>query len=220
MKMRCCVFLYLLLQVLGGLGLPLFELSSKADDALQMALDQINARYARNHLYRVSKASLKRILPLGMDTYDLHLRFGIRETECQKTSGANPQGCMYRKGFFVSEAGCYIRARVTQELTRIISLRCTKADSSSSESSEEGRLGLYYDINLFGTRGKKLCNLSHFYKYCDHNVNNALDIFLDRTHSTSSPSINVAPPIHAGHHNNREINDVRGDHFNNHLPYH
>ncbi|XP_051743861.1 secreted phosphoprotein 24 [Ctenopharyngodon idella] len=193
MKMRCCVFLYLLLQVLGGLGLPLFELSAKADDALQMALDQINARYARNHLYRVSKASVKRILPLGMDTYDLHLRFGIRETECQKASGADPQGCMYRKGFFVSEAGCYIRARVTQELTRIISLRCTKADSSSSESSEEGSLGLYYDLNHFGTR--------------------------DRTHSTSSPSINVAPPIHAGHHNNRENNDIRGDHFGNHLPY-
>jgi len=37
-----------------------------------------------------------------MDTYDLHLRFGIRETECQKTSAADPQGCMYRKGFFVA----------------------------------------------------------------------------------------------------------------------
>ncbi|XP_067297623.1 secreted phosphoprotein 24 isoform X1 [Pseudorasbora parva] len=192
MNMRCCVFPYLLLQVLGGLGLPLFELSSKADDALQMALNQINARYARNHLYRVSKASVKRIVPLGMETFDLHLKFGIRETECQKTSGTDPQGCMYRKGFFVPEAGCYIRVRVTQELTRIISLRCTKADSSSSESSEEG--GLYYDLNHFGTR--------------------------DRTYSTLPPSINVAPPIHTGHHDNRETNHVRGDNFNNHLPYH
>ncbi|XP_016382711.1 LOW QUALITY PROTEIN: secreted phosphoprotein 24-like [Sinocyclocheilus rhinocerous] len=138
MKMRCCVFLFLLLQVLGVLGFPLFKLSSKADDALQIALNRINARIATNHLYRVSKADAKRIVPLGMGTFDLHLRFGIRETECQKSSGVDPQGCMYRKGFFVLEAGCYIRARVNQDITRIISLRCTKADSSSSESSEEG----------------------------------------------------------------------------------
>ncbi|XP_073699417.1 secreted phosphoprotein 24 [Garra rufa] len=192
--MRCCAFLFLLLQVLGSLGFPLFELSSKADDALQMALNQINARTARNHLYRVSKASVKRIVPLGMNTFDLHLRFGIRETECQKSPGVDPQGCMYRKGFFVSEAGCYIRARVSRDVTRIISLRCTKADSSSSESSEEGGLELYYDLNHFGTR--------------------------DRTHSTLAPSINMAPPIHADHHDNTETNNVRGDHFDNHLPFH
>ncbi|XP_016363637.1 secreted phosphoprotein 24 [Sinocyclocheilus anshuiensis] len=194
MKMRCCVFLFLLLQVLGVLGFPLFKLSLKADDALQIALNRINARIATNHLYRVSKASVKRIVPLGMGTFDLHLRFGIRETECQKSSGVDPQSCMYRKGFFVSEAGCYIRARVNQDITRIISLRCTKADSSSSESSEEGGLGLYYDLNHFGTG--------------------------DRTHSTSAPSINVVQPIHAGHHDNTETNHVRGDHFSNHLPYH
>ncbi|XP_016095394.1 secreted phosphoprotein 24-like isoform X2 [Sinocyclocheilus grahami] len=116
MKMRCCVFLFLLLQVLGVLGFPLF------DDALQIALNRINARIATNHLYRVSKESVKRIVPLGMGTFDLHLRFGIRETECQKSSGVDPQGCMYRKGFFVSEAGCYIRAIVNQDITRIISL--------------------------------------------------------------------------------------------------
>lgn len=193
-KMRCYVFLFLLLQVLGGLGFPLFELSSKADDVLHMALHQINARIARNHLYRVSKASVKKIVPLEMNTFDLHLRFGIMETECQKSSGVDPQGCMYRKGFFVSEAGCQISARVSQNVTRIISLRCTKADSSSSESSEEGGLGLYYDLNHFGTG--------------------------DRTHSTSAPSINMAPSIRAGHHGNTENNHVRGDHFDNHLPYH
>ncbi|KAK2908907.1 hypothetical protein Q8A67_004744 [Cirrhinus molitorella] len=193
MKMRCCVFLFLLLQVLGGLGFPLFTLSSKADDALQIALNQINAQTARNHLYRVSKASVKKIVPLGMNTFDLHLRFGIRETECKKNSGINPQGCMYRKSFYASEAGCYIRARVSQSITSIISLRCTKADSSSSESSEEG---LYYDFDLnhFGTR--------------------------DRTHSTLAPSINMAPPIHVDHHDNTETNNVRGDNFDNHLPYH
>ncbi|XP_056314769.1 secreted phosphoprotein 24 [Danio aesculapii] len=194
MKMRCCAFLYLLLQVLGGLGLPLFELSSKADDALQIALNEINAHYTRIHLYRVSKASVTKIVPLGMNTFDLYLKFGIRETECKRSSGLDPQGCMYRKGYFVAKAGCYMRVRTTQQSTRIIALRCTKADSSSSESSEEGRLASYINLNHFG--------------------------FTDRTHSTTSPSIHLGPPTHEGHHDNREINHVRGDHFNNHLPYH
>ncbi|XP_043102194.1 secreted phosphoprotein 24 [Puntigrus tetrazona] len=192
--MRCCAFLFLLLQVLGGLGFPLFELSSKADDVLQTALNQLNARIDRTNLYRVSKASVKRIVPLGTNTFDLHLRFAIRETECQKSSGLDPQGCMYRKGFFVSEAGCYVRARVSQDLTRIISLRCTKTDSSSSESSEEGWLGLHYDLNHFGTR--------------------------DRTHSTSAPSLIIASPIRSGHRDGTEAVHVRGNHFDNHLPYH
>ncbi|XP_051983477.1 secreted phosphoprotein 24 [Xyrauchen texanus] len=193
MKMRFCVLLCLLLQVLGGSGLPLFELSSKADDALRMALNQINARYARLHLYRVSKASVKKIVPLEMDTYDLFLRFGIRETACQKNSGLDPQGCMYRKSFFVSEAGCYIRVRVAQQVTTIISLRCTHADSSSSESSEERRLEWTYDSNHFGTR--------------------------DHTRATLAPRINVAPPLHSDQHNNRETSNVRGDNFSNHLPF-
>lgn len=42
-------------------GLPLFELSSKADEALRMALDEINARYSRHYLYRVSKATVTRV---------------------------------------------------------------------------------------------------------------------------------------------------------------
>ncbi|KAK3511156.1 hypothetical protein QTP70_032148 [Hemibagrus guttatus] len=118
-------------------SLPLFELSSKADEALRMALDEINARYARINLYRVSKASVTRVVPLGTNTYDMVLKFGIRETECRKGSGIDPQGCAYRRGFFVLEAGCHIRTHLSERLTNIISLKCSPAQSSSSESSEE-----------------------------------------------------------------------------------
>ncbi|KAL1282290.1 hypothetical protein QQF64_001093 [Cirrhinus molitorella] len=155
--------------VLGGLGFPLFTLSSKADDALQIALNQINAQTARNHLYRVSKASVKKIVPLGMNTFDLHLRFGIRETECKKNSGS------------ILRAVCTAKVFMRRRLGAIL------------EPDEEG---LYYDFDLnhFGTR--------------------------ERTHSTLAPSINMAPPIHVDHHDNTETNNVRGDNFDNHLPYH
>ncbi|KAG7315901.1 hypothetical protein KOW79_020767 [Hemibagrus wyckioides] len=150
--MRSCVLLVLVLHCLGGLGLPLFELSSKADEALRMALDEINARYARLNLYRVSKASVTRVVPLGTNTYDMMLKFGIRETECRIGSGIDPQGCAYRRGFFVLEAGCHLRTRLSERLTKIILLKCSPAQSSSSESSEEVWTGWHYDPNRLGRR--------------------------------------------------------------------
>lgn len=42
-------------------GLPLFDLTNKVEEALRTALDEINARYARHHLYRVAKASVTRV---------------------------------------------------------------------------------------------------------------------------------------------------------------
>ncbi|XP_053471099.1 secreted phosphoprotein 24 [Ictalurus furcatus] len=188
MKMRCCVLLVLFLQYLGGSGLPLFELSSKADDALRMALDEINARYARLHLYRVSKATVTRVVPLGMNTYDMMLKFGIRETECRKGSGIDPQGCAYRRGFFVLEAGCHIRARLSERLTNIVSLKCSPAQSSSSESSEEVWTGWHYDPNRLARR--------------------------DPVPSTATPSSHAPPPIHPGRHG--DIN-IREDYMSNHL---
>ncbi|XP_027012344.1 secreted phosphoprotein 24 [Tachysurus fulvidraco] len=188
MKMRFCVLLVLVLQFLGGLGLPLFELSSKADDALRMALDKINARYARTHLYRVSKASVTRVVPLGTNMYDMMLKFGIRETECRKGSGIDPQGCAYRRGFFVSEAGCHIRTRLYERLTNIISLKCNTAQSSSSESSEEVWTGWHFDPNRLGHR--------------------------DPVPTTGIPSSDPPPlifPAHLG-----DIN-VREDYMSNHL---
>ncbi|KAM9454223.1 secreted phosphoprotein 24 isoform 2-T2 [Clarias gariepinus] len=150
--MRCSVLLVLFLQCLGGLGLPLFELSSKADDALRMALDEINTRFARYHLYRVSKATVTKVVPLGANTYDMVLKFGIRETECRKGSGIDPQGCAYRRGFFAGEAGCHMRTHLTERLTNIVSMKCSPAQSSSSESSEEMWTGWQYDPNRLSRR--------------------------------------------------------------------
>lgn len=186
--MRCCVLLVLLLvQCLSASGLPLFELTSKADGALRTALDEINTRYARQRLYRVSKASVKRVVPLGMNVYDMILKFGIRETDCLKGSGVDPQGCAYRRGFFASEAGCYIRVRVTDRLTSVVSLKCHQAQSSSSESSEEVGTTWHYDPNRL----------------------------VPRDPPTSAPLFDDSQPIRPGRRTENVV--IRGDHFSNHL---
>lgn len=38
---------------------------------------------------------------MGLNTADLLMAFGIKETECVKASGNNPQTCAFRPGFFV-----------------------------------------------------------------------------------------------------------------------
>lgn len=57
---------------------------------------------------KVFSFSLLQVVPLGMNTYDMMLKFGIRETECRKGSGIDPQGCAYRRGFFVVGLICLI----------------------------------------------------------------------------------------------------------------
>ncbi|TSK17951.1 Secreted phosphoprotein 24 [Bagarius yarrelli] len=186
--MRCCVLLVLFLQCLGGLGLPLFELSSKADDALRLAMDEINTRYARHYLYRVSKASVTRVVPLGTNTYDMTVKFGIRETECRKGSGLDPQGCAYRRGFFVTEKGCHIQTRLSERFTSVVTLKCNPAQSSSSESSEEMWTGWHYDPNRLVRK--------------------------DPVPSIATPSSDAPPPMHPGRRG--DIN-IREDFISNYL---
>ncbi|XP_017567602.1 secreted phosphoprotein 24 [Pygocentrus nattereri] len=188
--MRChTVLVLLLLQCLAASGLPLFELSTKADGALRMALDEINTRYARHHLYRVSKASVKKVVPLGRNVYDMILKFSIRETDCLKSSGLDGQGCAYRWSFLASDAGCYVRARVTDRLTDIVSLKCNQAQSSSSESSEETGMAWHYDPNRLISR--------------------------DPVPATVAPAFERTPPIRSERRNGNI--EIRGDHFSNHL---
>uniref|UniRef100_A0A8C7FWT5 Secreted phosphoprotein 24 n=1 Tax=Oncorhynchus kisutch TaxID=8019 RepID=A0A8C7FWT5_ONCKI len=122
-------------------GLPLYqsELASTADKALDVTMTQVNNLYAGLRLYRVTRGSIKRVVPLGLNTYDLMMNFGIKETDCLKSSGEDPQRCAFRVGFFVPAASCTARVRVTAELTRVVSLNCGQ-DSSSSESSSEEAL--------------------------------------------------------------------------------
>lgn len=41
------------------------------------------------------------VIPMGLNTVDLLMTFGIKETECLKASASDPQTCAFRPGFFV-----------------------------------------------------------------------------------------------------------------------
>ncbi|XP_063068212.1 secreted phosphoprotein 24 [Engraulis encrasicolus] len=140
---------------LGASGVPVlpFDVAPLADKAIQMSLDQVNMQYGREHLFRITKGSLKKMVPIGMNSQDLIMNFGVRETDCLKSSGSDPLNCNFRRGFFVSEASCYSRVRMSADSAEIISLRCSRAESSSSESgsSEEIRGGSWV-YNPFAPR--------------------------------------------------------------------
>ncbi|XP_024281958.1 LOW QUALITY PROTEIN: secreted phosphoprotein 24 [Oncorhynchus tshawytscha] len=159
-KMKWCVLLLALLQSLCCSGLPLYqsELASTADKALVVTMTQVNNLYAGLRLYRVTRGSIKRVVPLGLNTYDLMMNFGIKETDCLKSSGEDPQRCAFRVGFFVPAASCTARVRVTAELTRVVSLNCGQDSSSSESSSEENFTRKRQQLNVqpSGNRGPVL----------------------------------------------------------------
>ncbi|XP_074483453.1 secreted phosphoprotein 24 isoform X1 [Sebastes fasciatus] len=97
------IYVLLLTLALGCSGVPLYnsELESMADRGLGAALAEVNSAYAVGHLYRVTRGSVSRVIPVGLNTVDLLMVFGIKETECVKTSRSNPQTCAFRPGFFV-----------------------------------------------------------------------------------------------------------------------
>lgn len=41
------------------------------------------------------------VIPVAPNTVDLLMVFGIKETQCAKASGGDPQMCAFRPGFFV-----------------------------------------------------------------------------------------------------------------------
>ncbi|NP_001117023.1 secreted phosphoprotein 24 precursor [Salmo salar] len=156
----CGVLMVALLQSLCCSGLPLYqsELASTADKALVVTMTQVNNLYAGLRLYRVSRGSIKRVVPLGLNTYDLIMNFGIKETDCLKSSGEDPQRCAFRVGFFVPAASCTARVRVTAEFTQVVSLNCGQDSSSSESSSEENFTRKRQQLNVqpFGNRGPVL----------------------------------------------------------------
>ncbi|KAM9334041.1 secreted phosphoprotein 24 [Symphorus nematophorus] len=137
--MKSYVLLVALLQALGCSGAPLYsaELESMANRGLGATLAQVNTVYAASHLYRVTRGSVTRVIPVGTNTIDMLMSFGIKETECAKTSTADPQTCAFRPGFFVPSFPCVSRVRMSAGSAQVLSLRCGKDASSSSESSEE-----------------------------------------------------------------------------------
>uniref|UniRef100_A0A3P8S3N9 Secreted phosphoprotein 24 n=1 Tax=Amphiprion percula TaxID=161767 RepID=A0A3P8S3N9_AMPPE len=138
--MKSYVLLLVLLQFLSCTGIPVHnsELESMADRGLGAALAQVNSVYAVRYLYRVTRGYVTRVVPMGQSTNDLLMTFGIKETECAKTSRSDPQTCAFRPGFFVPSYSCSSRVRVSAASAQVISLRCGRdGSSSSSESSEE-----------------------------------------------------------------------------------
>ncbi|KAJ8352758.1 hypothetical protein SKAU_G00242340 [Synaphobranchus kaupii] len=134
--MKAAVLCLVLLQSVCGSGVPLFQvgLAPIAQKAVGMSLASINGQSTGVNLYRVTHSSVKKVVPVGMNTYDLMLNFGIRETVCPKASGSDPDKCNFKQGFFVSSASCSSRVRVSSELSELVSLTCSRADSSSSSS--------------------------------------------------------------------------------------
>ncbi|XP_018516447.1 secreted phosphoprotein 24 [Lates calcarifer] len=136
--MRSYVLLLAVLQTLGCSGVPLYnsELESMADRGLTAALTEVNSVHAVRHLYRVTHGSVSRVIPVAPNTVDLLMVFGIKETQCAKASGGDPQMCAFRPGFFVPTLHCSSRVRMSATSAQVISVRCGY-DDSSSESSEE-----------------------------------------------------------------------------------
>ncbi|KAM7375120.1 hypothetical protein PAMA_014280 [Pampus argenteus] len=140
--MRSYVLFLALLQLLGCSGIPLHnpELQSMADRGLVAALAEVNSVYAVNHLYRVTQGSVTRVISTGLNTFDLLMVFDIKETECLKASGNDPQTCPFRPGFFVPSLSCSSRVRTSATSTQVVFLKCggsSSSSSSSEESSEE-----------------------------------------------------------------------------------
>ncbi|XP_026219289.1 secreted phosphoprotein 24 [Anabas testudineus] len=136
--MKSYVLLLALLQSLGCSGIPQYysEAQSMAARALGAAVAESNSVYAFSHLYRPTQGYVKRVIPTGLNTFDLLIVFDVKQTECTKASGSDPQTCAFSPGFFVPSLSCSSRVRVTTSSAQALSLKC-KGDSSSSESSEE-----------------------------------------------------------------------------------
>uniref|UniRef100_A0A3Q3VXL0 Secreted phosphoprotein 24 n=1 Tax=Mola mola TaxID=94237 RepID=A0A3Q3VXL0_MOLML len=119
-----------------------------ASRGIRASLAQVNSVY-NSHLYRVTRGSVSRVIPLGPNSVELLLKFGIKETVCVKTSTQDPQTCAFRPGFFVPSSSCFSRVQLSPTSQQVISLRCSRDESSSSESSEEVRIVVLSDFPLY-----------------------------------------------------------------------
>ncbi|XP_034468188.1 secreted phosphoprotein 24 isoform X1 [Hippoglossus hippoglossus] len=137
-KMRSFVLLLALLQSLGASGGRRYS-SEQSNRGLAAAVAGLNSVYDASHLYRATRSSVKRVVSVGLNTVDLLMVFGVKETQCEKASGSDPQTCAFRRGFLVPSFTCSSRVRVFPTSAQVASLKCGKdsSSSSSSESSEE-----------------------------------------------------------------------------------
>ncbi|KAL4635813.1 secreted phosphoprotein 24 [Arapaima gigas] len=138
-RMKVSVLLLVLLQCLPCSGFPQFQpgVTPMAWRALDVSLNHINNQSVGSNLYGVTHSSVKRIIPLGLNSQDIILKFGVRETICPKSGTVDPETCNFRQGRFVSTASCSSQVRLAGDITNLLFIRCGDASSSSSESSSE-----------------------------------------------------------------------------------
>lgn len=61
---------------------------------------------------------VRQVIPLGANTVDLMMKFDIKETDCTKASGSDPQTCAFRSGFFV------VRDLMSSGVNKVFNLVC------------------------------------------------------------------------------------------------
>ncbi|KAI9525804.1 hypothetical protein NQZ68_002352 [Dissostichus eleginoides] len=157
--MKSYVLLLALLQAVRCSGVPLYnsELGAMADRGLTAALARVNSVYTVSHLYRATRSSVTKVIPMGLNTVDLQMVFGIKETQCVKASRHDPQTCAFRPGFFVPTFSCSSRVRLSANSTQVVSLKCDSSSSSSSSSSSESSEEMF-------SRGRHQSNVPFAYQ--------------------------------------------------------
>ncbi|CAL8406805.1 unnamed protein product [Arctogadus glacialis] len=136
--MNLYIVLLVLLQSLGCFCFPGPNVAPMAEKALEASMVEFNTRHAVAHLHRATKASVKRVIPVGLETFDLLMKFETKQTQCPKNSGEDAQTCAFATSLFTPKSECSSRVRVTATRTQVVTMNCARDESSSSsESSEE-----------------------------------------------------------------------------------
>ncbi|CAL8289209.1 unnamed protein product [Lota lota] len=136
--MKWCILLLALLQFQGCLCFPAPNMSSMPDKCLEASMSEFNTRHAVTNLYWATRAIVKRVFPVGQNTFDLLMKFDAKETQCLKGSGQDAKTCKFNTSPFALSSRCSSRVRLSSTGTQVVTLICAQdSSSSSSESSEE-----------------------------------------------------------------------------------
>ncbi|KAJ3581060.1 hypothetical protein NHX12_017094 [Muraenolepis orangiensis] len=103
--MKWCVLFLALLQSLGCFCFPAPKTSPIVTKGLEAALSHFNTRLAGTHLHRAITASLTKVIPIGLNNYDLLYTFVTKETMCLKSSGQDAQTCALNPMLFLVSGG-------------------------------------------------------------------------------------------------------------------
>ncbi|CAL8308469.1 unnamed protein product [Merluccius merluccius] len=124
----------------GTMGFPIIPNNLLMfEKALEASLTQFDT-HGTTHLYRVACARMKSVVPIGLETYDIMLKFDLKETQCLKNSGQNAQQCNFKAGFFVETYNCSSRVLMATS-TLVTSLHCNSRSNGVRELGDHGSWG-------------------------------------------------------------------------------